>query len=80
MRLHKKICKILILLFMTFWLSGCAPVTENNLIEEISPVTFLSISKGDKGKLKVSTIMPPLSKENKFVMSQEVSLLKEHSC
>ncbi|KZB92464.1 spore gernimation protein [Bacillus sp. VT 712] len=77
MRLHKKICKILILLFMTFWLSGCAPVTENNLIEEISPVTFLSISKGDKGKLKVSTIMPPLSKENKFVMSQEVSLLKE---
>lgn len=77
MRLHKKICKRLILLFMTFWLSGCAPFTENNLIEEISPVTFLSISKGDKGKLKVSTIMPPLSKKNKIVMSQEVSLLKE---
>lgn len=77
MRLHKKICKRWILLFMTFWLSGCAPFTENNIIEEISPITFWSISKGDKGKLKVSTIMPPLSKENKFVMSQEVNLLKE---
>ncbi|MER2037997.1 MAG: Ger(x)C family spore germination protein [Solibacillus sp.] len=77
MILHKKICKRLILLLMTFWLSGCSPFTENNLIEEISPITFLSISKGEKGKLKVSTIMPPLSKENKNVMSQEVSLLKE---
>ena len=77
MRLHKKICKRLILLFMTLWLSGCAPFTENNLIEEISPITFLSVSKGDGGKVNVSTIMPPLSKENKSVMSQEVSLLKE---
>lgn len=62
---------------MTICLSGCAPFAENNLIEEISTITFLAISKGDKGKLKVSTILPPLSKENKNVMSQEVSLLKE---
>lgn len=77
MRLHKKICKRLILLFMAFWLSGCSPFTENNIIEEISPITFLSISKGEKGKIKVSTIVPPLSDEKKSVMSQEVSLLKE---
>lgn len=77
MCLYKKICKRLFFLFMTFWLAGCAPFTENNLIEEISPITFLSISKGDNGKLKVSTILPSLSKKNKNVMSQEVSLLKE---
>lgn len=77
MHLHKKICKRLILLLMTLWLSGCAPFTENNMIEEISPISFLSISKGDEGKVKVSTILPPLSKENKSIMSQEVSLLKE---
>lgn len=77
MHLHKKIFRRLILLFMTLWLSACAPFTENNMIEEISPITFLSISKGDEGKVKVSTILPPLSKENKSVMSQEVNLLKE---
>ncbi|MFC4355644.1 Ger(x)C family spore germination protein [Chryseomicrobium palamuruense] len=77
MHLHKKKLKRWILLFMALWLSGCSPFTENNLIEEISPITFLSVSKGETGKLKVSTILPPLSQENKRVMSQEISLLKE---
>ena len=75
MHLHN--FKRLILLFMTLWLSGCASFTENNTIEEISPISFLSISKGEEGKVKVSTILPPISKENKSVISQEVSLLKE---
>lgn len=74
---HKSVFKRLILLFMTFWLCGCVPLAENNLIEEISPITFLSISKGDNDNLKVSKILPPLSNENKMVVSQEVSLLKE---
>ncbi|QKS70281.1 Ger(x)C family spore germination protein [Paenalkalicoccus suaedae] len=77
MRLHEKIREGMIFLFVAFWLSGCSPITENNLIEEISPITFLSISKADEGKLKVSTIFPPLSKEDKIVISHEVDLLKE---
>jgi spore germination protein len=77
MSLKKKMVKRLTLIFMALWLTGCAPFTENNIIEEIAPITFLSLSKGDEGKIKISTILPPLSKEKKSVMSQEVSLLKE---
>ncbi len=77
MRLRKKMAKKLSIIFMALWLIGCAPFTENNIIEELAPVTFLSLSKGDEGKIKISTILPPLSKEEKSVMSQEVSLLKE---
>lgn len=77
MRLRKKMAKKLSIIFMALWLSGCAPFTENNIIEELTPVTFLSLSKGDEGKIKISTILPSLSKEKKSVMTQEVSLIKE---
>ena len=77
MGLRKKKAKKLVIIFIALWLTGCAPFTENNIIEEIAPITFLSLSKGEEGKIKISTIIPPLSKEEKSVMSQEVSLLKE---
>ncbi|MEX3624932.1 Ger(x)C family spore germination protein [Viridibacillus arvi] len=77
MRLRKKMDKKLSIIFMALWLTGCAPFTENNIIEELSPVTFLSLSKGDEGKIKISTILPSLSKEKKSVMTEEVSLIKE---
>ncbi|PIC67286.1 spore gernimation protein [Sporosarcina sp. P21c] len=77
MRLRKKMAKKLSIIFMALWLTGCAPFTENNIIEELTPVTFLSLSKGDEGKIKISTILPSLSKEKKSVITQEVSLIKE---
>ncbi|MGN7410938.1 Ger(x)C family spore germination protein [Sporosarcina sp. SAFN-010] len=77
MRLQKKMAKKMSIIFMALWLTGCAPFTENNIIEELTPVTFLSLSKGDEGKIKISTILPSLSKEKKSVMTEEVSLIKE---
>lgn len=77
MILRKKIAKKFSILFIAVWLTGCAPFTENNIIEELAPVTFLSLRKGDEGKIKISTILPPLSKEKKSVMTREVSLIKE---
>lgn len=77
MRLQKKMAKKMSFILMALWLTGCAPFTENNIIEELTPVTFLSLSKGDEGKIKISTILPSLSKEKKSVMTEEVSLIKE---
>lgn len=77
MSLQKKMVKRLALIFMALWLTGCATFSDNNIIEEIAPITFLSLSKGDEGKIKISTALPSLSKEKRRVMSQEVSLLKE---
>lgn len=65
MRLRKKMAKKFSIIFFALWLTGCAPFTENNIIEELAPVTFLSLSKGDEGKIKISTILPPLSKEKR---------------
>ncbi|WP_339254301.1 Ger(x)C family spore germination protein [Sporosarcina sp. FSL W8-0480] len=77
MRLRKKMAKKMSIILMALWLTGCAPFTENNIIEELTPVTFLSLSKGDEGKIKISTILPSLSKEKKSVMTEEVSLIME---
>lgn len=59
------------------WLSGCSPFIENNTIEELAPVIFWSIKEAGEGKLKISTLAPPLVKEQKRLLIQEVSLLKE---
>lgn len=56
---------------------GCAPFVENNTIEDIAPVTFWSISKGEKGKIKMSTLVPPLVNEPKSLLTLEVDLLKQ---
>jgi spore germination protein len=58
-------------------ISGCAPFVENNTIEDIAPVTFWSISKGEKGKIKMSTLVPPLVNEPKSLLTLEVDLLKQ---
>jgi spore germination protein len=57
--------------------TACSPFIENNTVEEIAPATFLSLSKGDDGKLKISTLAPPLMKEQKRLLTIEVDLLKE---
>ncbi|MFS0764458.1 hypothetical protein [Peribacillus phoenicis] len=47
-------------------LTGCSPFTNDNTVEEIAPVTFLSVEAGgEKGKLKVSTLVPPVMQEDK---------------
>lgn len=58
---------------------GCVPIPENNIIEEITPIIFWSIQGGGKedGKITISTLVPPLIKETKRVLTLKVSLLNE---
>lgn len=58
-------------------LAGCSPFTENNTIEEIAPVIFWFIKDGGEGKLNISTLVPPLIKEKKRLLSMNVNLLKQ---
>lgn len=58
-------------------LTGCAPFVENNTIEELSPVIFWSIQDAGEGKLKISTLVPPLIHERKRLLSLQVDLIKE---
>ncbi|MFC4808640.1 Ger(x)C family spore germination C-terminal domain-containing protein [Paenibacillus sp. GCM10023250] len=52
---------------------------ENNIIEEITPIIFWSVQGGEEedGKIRISTIVPPLIKEKKRVLTLNVSLLNE---
>ncbi|WP_187768177.1 hypothetical protein [Paenibacillus sp. PL91] len=56
---------------------GCVPLTENNMIEEITPIIFWSVKEGEDGKITISTLVPPLIKEKKRVLTLNVSLLNE---
>jgi spore germination protein len=67
------ICCIWILTLLT---TGCSTFVENNKIEEIAPVVFWALRQGENGKIKISTIAPPLIKEQKRLLSLEVDLLK----
>lgn len=57
--------------------AGCAPFVDNNMIEEIAPVIFWSVSDAGKGKLQISTLVPPLINEKKRLLSLKVDLLKQ---
>jgi spore germination protein len=59
------------------WIAGCSPFVEKNTIEELAPVLFWYIEETGEGKLKISTLAPPLVKEQKRLLIQEVNLLKE---
>jgi spore germination protein len=69
--------KTFVIVCTIFLLSGCTPFVENNTIEEIAPVTFWSINNGQDGKLVISTLIPPLIKEKKKLLTLDVNLLKE---
>ncbi|MFE1243312.1 Ger(x)C family spore germination protein [Fictibacillus sp. NPDC058756] len=70
--------KILFVIFVNMIvLSGCSPIAEKNLIEEIAPVTFWSIQKGEDENFRMSTLIPPLVKEKKRLLTVQVDLLKE---
>jgi spore germination protein len=59
------------------WIAGCSPFIEKNTIEELAPVLFWYIEEDREGKFKISTLAPPLVKEQKRLLIQEVNLLKE---
>lgn len=68
---------LIFLLNCIIWMTACSPFVENNTIEEIAPVIFWSIREGTEGNLKISTLAPPLIKEQKRLLTQEVKLLRE---
>jgi spore germination protein len=57
--------------------TGCSPFVEDNTIEDISPVIFWSVSDGGEGKLKISTMVPPLVKEKKRLLTLRVDLMRQ---
>ena len=59
--------------------TSCNLLPENNAIEEIAPVIFWYVKKGEKKQLKISTAVPPVLKEKKQLFTLEVNLLKQGS-
>ncbi|SFD36191.1 spore germination protein [Bacillus sp. OV194] len=76
MRYIKRV--ILPLLCCVLVLSGCSsPFVEDNTVEEVAPVTFWSMNKGENGKLKITTLVPPVMNEKKRLFTLDVDLLKQ---
>ncbi|MCK1995288.1 Ger(x)C family spore germination C-terminal domain-containing protein [Peribacillus muralis] len=46
-------------------------------MEEIAPITFWYMNIGDHGDLTISTLVPPLTKEDKSLYTERVKLFKE---
>lgn len=74
---HKHTRIIFVIFVNIIVLSGCSPIVEKNMIEEIAPVTFWSVQKGEGENYRMSTLIPPLVKENKRLLTAQVDLLKE---
>lgn len=75
---HIKSAALLVMLISIVLTTGCSsPFSENNIIEEIAPVVFWYMDEGREGKLKISTMAPPLIKEKKYLLTREVHLLNE---
>ncbi|WP_019120680.1 Ger(x)C family spore germination protein [Brevibacillus massiliensis] len=74
---HRKRAVLLAFFFSIVLTTGCSPFVENNTIEEIAPVTFWYVSSGGEGKLKISTLVPPLVKEKKRLLTLQVELVKQ---
>lgn len=76
----KHIKKVILIILLTgiVLMTGCSSFyLENNTIEEIAPVIFWSIQEGQKEKLKISSLMPPLIKEKKSILTLEVDLINQ---
>jgi germination protein, Ger(x)C family len=69
--------KWFLLLWMLLVLGGCSFVDKSNTIEEISPVVLLYLEEGNDGSIKLSTIIPPLKKEKKSVLTTSTDTLIE---
>lgn len=65
-------------LFISMMLAaGCSPFLENNIIEEIAPITFWYTKEGEDGELNMTTLMPPLLKENKRPITLKADLVRK---
>lgn len=74
-----QIKQILLMALLTsmMFMTGCSPFLENNMIEEIAPITFWYTKEGEEGELKMTTLMPPLLKENKRPISLQDDLIRQ---
>ncbi|NGP46125.1 hypothetical protein G4V62_14630 [Bacillaceae bacterium SIJ1] len=68
---------LIIILFVVLLFKDGPPFVKHNIVEEISPAIFWSMQRGEDDKIEISTVVPPVSKEQKNVLSLEISLLKE---
>ncbi|MDE3839198.1 spore gernimation protein [Bacillus methanolicus] len=57
--------------------AGCSPFLENNMIEEIAPITFWYTKEGEEGQFKMTTLMPPLLKEKKNPVTIQANLVRQ---
>ncbi|PTX64704.1 spore germination protein [Melghirimyces profundicolus] len=73
----KKLGKGLLIVSMVISLTGCSWGVKSNIIEEISPTILKYIDREPDGQLKVSTLIPPLRKEKKRVITEKARLEKE---
>jgi spore germination protein len=58
-------------------LPGCSPFVEKNITEEISPVLVWYLDEGTDGGIRISTIMPPVVREDKKLLNLQVDLVKQ---
>lgn len=66
---------IMLLIFMVF---GCSSFdVKSNTVEEISPTILLYLDRDKNGKLQMSTLIPPLKKERKSLITIHAGLMKE---
>ncbi|WP_424766506.1 Ger(x)C family spore germination protein [Paenibacillus sp. sgz302251] len=77
MKAVRKIIAIGTTLSMLLLLPACLPFVENKTVEELAPVIFWSLDQTDEGQFTISTIVPPLIKEKKHLLSQNVSMIKQ---
>lgn len=67
-----------ILLLIFLMMSGCSSLTaKSNTVEEITPIILLYLDQQQNGQLRISTIIPPLKKEKKNLISVNSALVKE---
>jgi spore germination protein len=65
-----------ILIVQIAFLSSCNG-KNNNIVEEIAPTILYYFEKGHNEKYKVSTMVPPIKKEKRTLLTTEETLLKD---
>jgi spore germination protein len=78
MRLPSRQINRVMLLLLCLMMSGCSSfAVKSNTVEEISPIIFLYLDQTEDGQLQLSTIIPPVKKEKKTIVTTDAAILKE---